>query len=119
LDVFTQAIGMKKSRPGVLLTVVCQSETVATCETIVFRETSTLGIRRSQQARQILSREVHSVQTPYGRVRVKVAWLGQQRDRVLNVQPEYEDCAQIARQQQLPWRQVHQTALQTWHHQQE
>ncbi|MGI0484787.1 nickel pincer cofactor biosynthesis protein LarC [Pantanalinema rosaneae CENA516] len=115
LDVFTQAIGMKKSRPGVLLTIICHPEAVATCEAIVFRETSTLGIRRSWQERQILSRQVQSVPTAYGNVRVKVAWAGEQGDRVLNVQPEYEDCAAIARQQQLPWRQVHRMALQSWY----
>lgn len=118
LDVFTQAIGMKKSRPGVLLTVICQPQAVATCEAIVFQETSTLGIRRAQQERRILSRELQSVQTPYGSVRVKVAWAEQQGDRVLNVQPEYEDCAQIARQHNLPWREVHRVAWQTWHQQQ-
>lgn len=118
LDVFTQAIGMKKSRPGILLTVICQPEAAATCEAIIFQETSTLGIRRSQQERRILSRELQSVQTPYGHVRVKVAWTEKHRDLVLNVQPEYEDCAEIARQQKLPWREVHRMALQIWHRQQ-
>jgi uncharacterized protein (TIGR00299 family) protein len=114
LDVFTQAIGMKKSRPGILLTVVCQAEQVAACEQVIFRETTTLGIRHLRQQRRILQREIQSVQTKYGPVRVKVAW-NTSADEPLNVQPEYEDCAQIARQQQLPWREVHRVALQSWH----
>lgn len=116
LDVFTQAIGMKKSRPGILLTVICHPADVAACEQVIFRETTTLGIRRSQQERCILQREIQSVLTQYGPVRVKVAWSdAAPPDRApLNVQPEYEDCAAIARQHQVPWRQVHQLALQTW-----
>ena len=119
LDVFTQAIAMKKSRPGVLLTVICHPEQVAACEALIFRETSTLGIRRSTQQRQILAREIQQVQTDYGLVRVKVAWKGSEEEgAIANVQPEYEDCAQIAQQQNLPWREVHRVALQAWYTQQ-
>lgn len=117
LDVFTQAIGMKKSRPGTLLTVVCHPDAQAICETILFRETTTLGIRCSSQERRILPREIQLVPTEFGVVRVKVAW-AEGRDRSpTNVQPEYEDCAQIARTQKLPWREVHRVALQTWYRQ--
>ena len=108
---------MKKSRPGVLLTVVCLPETVAACEAVIFRETTTLGIRRSIQQRQALDRQLQSVQTEFGTVRVKVAWAhSKEDDRIpLNVQPEYEDCAAIARKQNLPWREVHRIALQSWY----
>jgi uncharacterized protein (TIGR00299 family) protein len=117
LDVFTQAIGMKKSRPGVLLTVICQPEDVARCEGILFRETTTLGIRRSLQERQILPRELQSVETAYGPVRVKVAW-AEGRDRSpTNVQPEYEDCAQLARSHNHPWREIQRAALESWYRQ--
>lgn len=119
LDVFTQAIAMKKSRPGVLLTVICHSEQVAACEALIFRETSTLGIRRSTQQRRILAREIQQIQTDYGPVRVKVAWAGQpEAGAIANVQPEYEDCAQIAQSHNLPWREVHRVALQAWYQQQ-
>lgn len=115
LDVFTQAIAMKKSRPGTLLTVLCHPDKASTCEAIIFRETTTLGIRRSQQQRQILPRAIETVPTPYGSVRVKVAWANGCDRSPTNVQPEYEDCAQIARATQLPWRQIHQLALQSWY----
>lgn len=114
LDVFTQAIAMKKSRLGTLLTVICRVEDEDACEAMIFRETTTLGIRRSQQQRQILPREIQSVQTDYGIVRVKVAW-AEGRDRApTNVQPEYDDCAQIAQQQHVSWREVHRATLEKW-----
>lgn len=115
LDVFTQPIGMKKSRPGILLTVICHPAQRSACETVLFRETSTLGIRHREQPRTLLERQLETVETEYGPVRVKVAWDEPNGDRqVINVQPEYEDCAQIARSQQLPWRRIHQLVLQQW-----
>jgi hypothetical protein len=110
-DVFTQAIAMKKSRPGFLLTAICPPEKVTDCERIIFRETTTLGIRRLTQERSILAREIQSVETEYGTIRVKIA---RKEQEILNVQPEYEDCAAIARKYHLPWRSVHQMALQAW-----
>ena len=118
LDVFTQAIGMKKSRPGILLTVLCLPEQAATCETVLFRETTTLGVRRRVQQRAILARESQQVQTDYGPVRVKVAWTQTETGkRLQNVQPEYEDCARIAQQQSLPWYEVQRLALSHWYQQ--
>jgi hypothetical protein len=112
LDVFTQAIGMKKSRPGILLTVICPPDAQSSCERVIFRETTTLGIRFSIQQRSVLQRQIQTVTTHWGQVRVKVA-----KDRygdILNVQPEYEDCAQIARSHNFPWYQVYQAAMQVW-----
>ena len=108
LDFFVTPITMKKSRPALLLTVICPEEKVADCQRLLFRETTTLGIRYSQQRRSSLSRENVSVQTIYGPVSVKVA---RQSGSILNVQPEYEDCAQIAKREQKPWRFVHQLVL--------
>ncbi|MBE9016066.1 nickel pincer cofactor biosynthesis protein LarC [Chroococcidiopsis sp. CCALA 051] len=118
LDVFTQSIGMKKSRPGILLTVICYPDKVTDLEAIVFRETTTLGIRHYTQQRLALQREIQSVTTDYGTVRVKIAWTGTATERqITNVQPEYEDCWQIARRHGLPWREVHRLALQAWYEQ--
>jgi uncharacterized protein (TIGR00299 family) protein len=116
VDVFTQAIGMKKSRPGILLTVVCHPEHLSACEALLFRETTTLGVRRLTQQRAILQREIQQVQTEYGEVRVKVAWSGDSGEKtIMNVQPEYEDCAQLARLNQRPWREIHQMVLHNWY----
>jgi pyridinium-3,5-bisthiocarboxylic acid mononucleotide nickel chelatase len=113
LDVFTQAIGMKKSRLGVLLTVICPPEQADDCEAVIFRETTTLGIRRSTQQRSALPRTVQTVETPYGAVRIKVTDRGTQS--ITNGHPEYEDCARLARQARVAWQEVHRLALQCWY----
>ncbi|MEO3707174.1 nickel pincer cofactor biosynthesis protein LarC [Trichormus azollae] len=116
VDVFTQSIGMKKSRPGLLLTVICYPEHLASCEEILFRETTTLGIRRTTEQRTILQREIQQVETPYGNVRVKVAWKGKATGKsITNVQPEYEDCADLARKHNIPWREIQRLALHNWY----
>ena len=102
LDVYTQAIGMKKSRNGILLTVICSCDRKAICEQILFRETSTIGIRCRLQERKILYREIHEVETEYGKARVKMA----RRDGFWTIQPEYEDCAKLARSQNVPLIQI-------------
>lgn len=111
LDVFTQAIGMKKSRPGILLTVLCRPDQIAACEALLFQETTTIGIRRSLQQRTALRRELQTVITPHGSVQIKVAWY---QNRIVNVQPEYDDCARIAQAQGLPWQDVQRLARQAW-----
>ncbi len=116
VDVFTQPIGMKKSRSGILLTVICPLDRSIDCEQIIFKETSTIGIRRDRQTRSILPREIESVVTKYGTVRVKVArnnLVGD--DSIVNVQPEYEDCATIAQKHQVAWIEVYQLAIMNWH----
>ncbi|HLP88841.1 MAG TPA: nickel pincer cofactor biosynthesis protein LarC [Nostocaceae cyanobacterium] len=116
VDVFTQSIGMKKSRPGILLTVICHPENITNCEKILFRETTTLGIRRTTGQRAILQREIQQIETKYGAVRIKIAWQGQPTEKIItNVQPEYEDCADLARKYNIPWREIQRLALQTWH----
>ena len=113
LDVFTCAIGMKKSRSGTLLTVICHPEKMAACEGILYQETTTLGIRRRLQERSCLPREIHTVATELGPVRVKVAYRGNSKEAI-NVQPEYEDCAQLARESDRPWQEVWNLALAAW-----
>lgn len=116
LEVFTQSIAMKKWRSGILLTVICYPEQVNTCETIIFRETTTLGIRRTIQSRTILEREIQEIQTIYGKIRVKVASFGEGKNKqIINVQPEYEDCAAIARQSNQPWQNIRKLALKNYY----
>ncbi len=115
LDVFTQAVSMKKSRVGILLTVICHPEKATICKQIIFRETTTLGIRERTQSRSILNREIQSVKTEYGAVKLKIASWGEGENKeIINVQPEYEDCAAIARQHNLSWREIHQKAIALW-----
>lgn len=112
VDVFTQAVGMKKSRPGLLITVICPPEMIGACEEVLFQETTTLGIRRTVQQRRILERHCQSVKTIYGSVQVK---LGMKGDRLYNLQPEYEDCRRLAQEYGVAWWQVQQQAIYTWY----
>lgn len=116
VDVFTQAIAMKKSRPGILLTVICPPDLISACEAVIFQETTTLGIRHLTQQRAILQREIHEVETSLGKVKVKVASQGRgENKKIVTVQPEYEEVASLARKYNLPWRVVHQMALAAWY----
>ncbi len=118
LDVFTQAIGMKKSRPGILLTVICNPEKCDRIQEVLFRETTTLGIRTSIQERTTLKREIQKIETEFGTVNVKIAWQGEEINKTItNIQPEYEDCAELARKHNIPWREIQRITLQTWHQQ--
>ena len=112
LDVFTQAISMKKSRLGILLTVICHPDRADLCKQIMFRETTTLGIRERTQSRSILNRTIETVTTEYGAVKLKIASWGTGESReIINIQPEYEDCAALARQHNVSWREIQQQAI--------
>ena len=93
LDVYTTAIQMKKNRPGVTLTTLCHSDSVATVERIMFEQTTTLGIRKWIAQRHILQRQSHTVKTPWGPLLGKLATLpsGDQR-----FSPEYESAREIS-----------------------
>ncbi len=103
-DVFTLPIHMKKNRPGVLLSVLCDENRVNDLEAIIFRETGTFGIRRTSAVRSKLQREVITVQTPWGPVKAKRGW---REDGFAILAPEYEDCARIARNCGVPLREVY------------
>lgn len=98
LDVFTTAIGMKKNRPGVLLTVLCRLEDRETMLRQMFRHTTTLGIRESTHHRYVLTRRTQQIDTPYGPVTQKISEGYGTEHRKL----EYEDLAKIAREQDIP-----------------
>jgi hypothetical protein len=107
LDVFYTPIVMKKSRPATLVSVLSEPPLVDALSDILFRETTTLGIRYSEVGRRCLDREWREVQTEYGAVRVKIGLLG---DGILNVAPEYEDCARLAREKGVPLKAVYEAA---------
>ena len=110
LDVFTQAISMKKNRPGMLLTVICDPAHVDSCQSLLFSETTTLGVRITTQQRQTLYRTWQSVKTDYGTVQVK-AGLATPNGPILNLQPEYETCAQLARDHGISWKRIQWAAI--------
>ncbi|HEY8459831.1 MAG TPA: nickel pincer cofactor biosynthesis protein LarC [Blastocatellia bacterium] len=94
LDIFYTPAQMKKNRPGVLLTLLCKpADRERMCE-MVFRETTTLGVRYRNEQREILTREFVTVETEYGPIRIKVS---RAKDgQVMNVSPEFEDCRAAA-----------------------
>jgi uncharacterized protein (TIGR00299 family) protein len=111
LEVFYVAAQMKKNRPGTLLTVIGPPERREALSAIVFAETTTIGLRYSEVARECLRRELVSVDTPVGRVRVKLAW----RDgRLVNAVPEFEDCAALAAERNLSVKEVQALAVKSF-----
>jgi pyridinium-3,5-bisthiocarboxylic acid mononucleotide nickel chelatase len=103
LDVTSTAIQMKKNRPGIEITVLCRPEDSDKIAEMFFIETTTIGIRIHEARRQLLKRELVTVETDYGPARVKVA---SRNGTVLNVAPEYDDCSRIAREKSVPLKQV-------------
>jgi uncharacterized protein (TIGR00299 family) protein len=103
LDVFSAAIQMKKGRPGQLVTLLCEPAAANRLIDLVFRETTTIGVRTYDARRRTLQRESISVETPLGTVRMKVSRLN---GHILNAAPEYEDCRRIAAERGIPLKQV-------------
>ena len=108
LEVFYVPVQMKKNRPGTLLTVIGPPDHRSVLSEIIFKETTTIGLRYSELDRECLRREIVPVQTPIGSVRFKLAW----RDgRLLNAVPEFDDCARLASEHQLPVKEVQTIAV--------
>jgi uncharacterized protein (TIGR00299 family) protein len=107
LDVYTTAIQMKKNRPGVTLSVLCQAADVERLEAILFRETTTLGVRRWPVSRHKMERKPHTVETPWGPIEGKLGWLPGQP---ASFSPEFESCRRIAQEQNVPLKEVYEVA---------
>lgn len=104
LDVILLPVQMKKNRPGTLLKVLAQKADKEGLLQVLFRETSTIGIRSYPVERVKLPRRVETLATPWGEVRVKVI---ERPDGLVDTVPEYEDCKRIAREHHLPLKQVY------------
>ena len=108
LEVFTTAVGTKKNRPAVLLTVLCKIEDKQKIAQLIFKHTTTLGIRESEKRRTVLQRSFSQVETPYGTVRRKDSTgHGVQRGKY-----EFDDLARIAREQNITLREAAELAAQ-------
>ncbi len=111
LEVFYSAVQMKKNRPGTLMTIVAKPEQREEMTEIVFRESTTIGVRHQELSRECLDREMVTVATGIGPVRFKVA----RRDgRVLNAQPEFEDLAKLSAERGIPIKEVQALAHKAW-----
>lgn len=109
LDVMLAPVQMKKGRPGTLLTLLCTPGTEAQFADLLFRETSTLGIRTRRESRFILKRQIVTVETPYGSVRLKRATTANGEER--NLAPEFEDCRAAAERAGVTLKRVQEAAL--------
>jgi hypothetical protein len=103
-DVFFTPIIMKKSRPAVMLSVLCNSEVEERLQELILTETTTFGMRRLAVGKIMLDREVRTIATKLGEVRVKTAL---QNGRRIKAKPEYEDCRRIAQERNMPLREVY------------
>jgi uncharacterized protein (DUF111 family) len=104
-------VQMKKNRPGALLTALAKPEDADQLARIIFAETTTLGLRRREETRQVLARKWETVSTRFGDVRIKVASMN---GTVSNYAPEYEDCRRIAAEHRVPLKMVMQEAVQAY-----
>lgn len=111
LDVFYAPVQMKKNRPGTLVTVLARPADRERLSGILFAETTTIGVRYQEMVRECLDRELVVVETAFGPVRFKVA---RRAGHVLNASPEFDDCARIAAERQVPVKQVQAVALKAW-----
>ena len=111
LDAFGSPVHMKKGRTGMLLTVLTRPEDASRLTQLIFRETSTLGVRVREENRVALPRSFQTVETEWGEVRMKIAT----RDgAVSHYAPEYEDCRRIAEERRIPLKQVMQEAVRAY-----
>ncbi len=107
-DVWMSPAQMKKNRPGTMLSVLANATDRDRLASVLFAETSTLGVRVSPVERLSIEREIVTVDTEYGRVRVKI---GRTASGAPNVAPEYEDCKRLAAEKGAPLKQVFQAAI--------
>jgi uncharacterized protein (TIGR00299 family) protein len=108
LDAYLTPIHMKKGRPGILISVLAEPARREALEEVLFRGTTTLGVRRQEWRRSVLDRAWTTVETPYGKVRLKI---GRRGGQVYNVQPEFEDCERAASASGAPLKDVWAAAL--------
>ena len=111
LDVWLTPIQMKKNRPGVMLSVLCEESTVTALTDLIFAETSAFGLRVEKVVRLKLARRFAQVSTEFGEVTVK---LGLKGERVVQVAPEFESCRAVAEKSGVPLRAVYAAAIAAW-----
>jgi pyridinium-3,5-bisthiocarboxylic acid mononucleotide nickel chelatase len=109
LDVAYTPLYMKKNRPAVMLTLICRVEDGDALAQLLLSESTTLGVRMQHMQRRKTQRVQQTIETPFGKMQVKVKLLG---GRVISAAPEYEECRRIASEQSLPLEEVYEVARQ-------
>ena len=103
LDVTCSSAQMKKNRPGLTISILCEPEKSDALSQLLFEQTTTIGVRIYEARRKVLEREQVTVETPYGTVQVKVA---RREGKVVNAAPEFDDCQRLAAEKSVPLKQV-------------
>jgi uncharacterized protein (TIGR00299 family) protein len=103
LDVTCSSLQMKKNRPGLAITIICEVEKTDALSQLIFEQTTTIGVRISEARRKVLEREMVTVETACGTVKMKVSWHG---GKVVNAAPEFDDCQRLATEKSVPLKQV-------------
>ncbi len=103
-DVSYTSIYMKKNRPGIKISVLCDEMDIKSIEKVIFEETSTFGIRKYQVKRSVLDRKFEKVNTKYGEFTLKSAYLD---GKLLKVTPEYEECKKAAMEHSVPLKDIY------------
>ena len=116
LDAFGLPVQMKKSRPGMLLTVLSRNEDAQRLSELIFSETTTIGLRVRKEGRITLQREWVPVETRWGTVRIKLA---RSHEEELNAAPEFEDCRKLAIEHRVALKRVMQDAMRAYLEQKE
>ena len=111
LDVFYAPVQMKKNRPGTLVTVIAPPGKRESTTAVLFTHTTTIGVRYQEMRRDTLDRQLVSVETPLGPLRIKVAGRG---GRILNAAAEFDDCARVAAERGIPIKEVQAIAMKAW-----
>ena len=111
-DVYRASVQMKKGRAGVQITVLCRPDLVPALQELIFRETTTIGMRWRLENKVALAREFVEVKIRLGKVRIKVARFNS--GKIANAAPEYEDCRKIATEHSVPLKQVMEEAMQAY-----
>jgi hypothetical protein len=103
MDVTCSSAQMKKNRPGLTISILCEPGKTDALSQLLFEQTTTIGVRISEARRKVLEREQVTVETPYGAVKVKVA---RREGKVVNAAPEFDDCQRLATEKSVPLKQV-------------
>jgi uncharacterized protein (TIGR00299 family) protein len=103
LDVTCSSAQMKKNRPGLTISILCEPDKSDALSQLLFEQTTTIGVRIYEARRKVLDREQVTVETPYGSVQIKVA---RREGKVMNAAPEFDDCQRLATEKSLPLKQV-------------
>jgi len=111
-DVYRASVQMKKGRAGVQMTILCRPDLVPALQELIFRETTTIGMRWRLENKVAMAREFVEVKTSLGKVRIKVARF--KSGKIANAAPEYEDCRKIATEHSVPLKRVMEEAMQAY-----